>query len=115
MSKLDDLTKRIDDLQAVVMQQNAEIKSLCSEMIYNYVDSNMPEFARPIIAALVHVGVIKGINDKGELGFKYSDLRSIVIDYRAGAYDKALNVTRDASGNITSSPTVEAFKKELGL
>lgn len=84
------LLKKIATLESLIEINKEEIYNIKSEMIYNYIDDNMPDFARPIIKALVEVGVLKGVNDKGELGLRYRDLRNIVMKYRAGAYDTVL-------------------------
>lgn len=56
------------------------------EMIYNYIDNNMPEWARPTIQKLVNKGLLKG-NEKGELGLNDTMLKLLVINDRAGLYD----------------------------
>lgn len=55
------------------------------EMIYNYIDENMPEWARPTIQKLVDKGLLKG-NEKGELGLNDTMLKIFVINDRAGLY-----------------------------
>lgn len=55
------------------------------EMIYNYIDKNMPEWARPTIQKLVDKGLLKG-NEKGELGLNDTMLKIFVINDRAGLY-----------------------------
>lgn len=56
------------------------------EMIYNYIDENMPEWARPTIQKLVDKGLLKG-NEKGELGLNDTMLKLLVINDRAGLYN----------------------------
>lgn len=65
-----------------------EIKALREEntpMIYNYIDNNMPEWARPTIQKLVDKGLLKG----GENGLNLNEdlMRMFVINDRAGLYD----------------------------
>lgn len=55
------------------------------EMIYNYIDDNMPAWARPTIQKLVNKGYLRG-NDKGELGLTFDMLRMFVVNDRAGLY-----------------------------
>ena len=55
-------------------------------MIYNYIDDNMPEWARPTIKKLVDKGWLKG-NDNGELELSDDMLRIFVVNDRAGMYD----------------------------
>lgn len=66
----------------------AEINALREEktpMIYNYIDDNMPEWARPTIQKLVNKGLLKG----GEEGLNLNEelMRMLVINDRAGLYD----------------------------
>ena len=56
------------------------------EMIYNYIDENMPQWARPTIQKLVDKGLLKG-NEKGELGLNDTMLKIFVINDRAGLYN----------------------------
>ena len=54
-------------------------------MIYNYIDENMPEWARPTIQKLVEKGFLVG----GESGLNLTEemLRIFVVNDRAGLYD----------------------------
>lgn len=61
------------------------IDKLANPMIYNYIDNNMPEWARPTIQKLVDKGILQG--DENGLGLTYSDLRYLVWNDRAGLYD----------------------------
>ncbi len=63
-----------------------EIEELKNKMIYNYIDDNMPEWARPTIQKLVDKGYLKG-NEEGELGLTDEMLRIFVVNDRAGLYD----------------------------
>ena len=54
-------------------------------MVYNYIDKNMPEWARPTIQKLVGKGILVG-NEKGELGLSDNDLKQFVVNDRAGIY-----------------------------
>ena len=62
------------------------VKKLETPMIYNYIDENMPEWARPTIQKLVDKGYLKG--DGNGLGLTDELLRILVINDRAGLYDK---------------------------
>lgn len=53
-------------------------------MIYNYIDENMPEYARPTIQKLVNKGLLKGSG--GGLNLTDDLLRLLVINDRAGLY-----------------------------
>lgn len=74
----EELVQKVSGLQAVV-------NSLSQPMIYNYIDDNMPEWAREAVQAAVDNGIISGTGSG--LGLTYSDLRTIVREYRAGLYD----------------------------
>lgn len=56
------------------------------KMIYNYIDDNMPEFARPTIQKLCNKGILKG--DSTGLNLTYDMLRIFTILDRAGVFDK---------------------------
>lgn len=61
------------------------ITQLENPMIYNYIDKNMPVWARDTIQKLVDKGIIKG--DENGLGLNYSQLKLLVILDRAKAFD----------------------------
>lgn len=75
-SQYNELNRRIDDL---------EYELRYSEMIYNYIDDNMPEWARPTITKLVEKGWLTG-NENGELELNDNMLRMFVVNDRAGLY-----------------------------
>ena len=60
-------------------------KEVQKEMIYNYVDDNMPEWAQPVVQKLIDKGALKG-NEKGELQLTYNMLRMFEINDRMGLY-----------------------------
>lgn len=55
------------------------------EMIYNYVDENMPEWARKTVQKLVDKGYLKG-DESGKLGLNDTMLKVFVVNDRAGLY-----------------------------
>ena len=57
-----------------------------ADMIYNYMDENMPDWAKPTIQKLIDKGALKG-NEKGELMLTGTMLRMFVIHDRMGMYD----------------------------
>lgn len=72
---------------AVYRQQIAAVMAvLQSTMIYDYVDDNMPEWARSAVTAAMQSGAVNG-DEGGRLGLSYKDLRSISREYRQGLYD----------------------------
>lgn len=58
-----------------------------AQMIYNYVDENMPEWARNTVQKLISNGYLKGDAD-GKLGLTHDMLRMLVIIDRTGVFDK---------------------------
>lgn len=76
---------KFNKLVDVVSTLQTTIDKLANPMIYNYIDKNMPEWARPTIQKLVDKGILQG--DENGLGLTYSDLRYLVWNDRAGLYD----------------------------
>ncbi len=65
----------------------SEQKEGGADMIYNYMDENMPDWAKPTIQKLIDKGALKG-NEKGELMLTDVMLRIFVANDRMGLYDK---------------------------
>ncbi len=65
----------------------SEEKEGGADMIYNYMDENMPDWAKPTIQKLIDKGALKG-NEKGELMLTDVMLRIFVANDRMGLYDK---------------------------
>ncbi len=63
----------------------AKVDKLSHEMIYAWVDDNMPEWARPTISKLVDKGYLKE-DEEGKLMLNDNMLRILVILDRAGAF-----------------------------
>ena len=83
--KFNELVGIISDLRIAIDKLGDRITALENPMIYNYIDENMPEWARPTIQKLVGKGALVG-NEKGELGLSDSDLKQLVINDRVGLY-----------------------------
>ena len=95
----EDLTmSQYTELKELIEKQAAEIADLKNinkqlvnvvqtTMIYNYVDDNMPSWARPAVQAAMDCGAVQG-DEQGRLGLSYKDLRAIVREYRCGLYNK---------------------------
>ena len=64
---------------------NARLREVEHPMIYNYVDYNMPEWARGTIEKLRRKGALQG-NENGELELTDDLLRMLVINDRMGLY-----------------------------
>lgn len=58
-----------------------------TEMIYNWVDDNMPEWAKDSITKLTNKGYLKG-DEEGKLNLTHDMLRLLVILDRTGIFDK---------------------------
>ncbi|MBQ3573608.1 MAG: hypothetical protein IJA16_03300, partial [Clostridia bacterium] len=85
MSQYEELKELIENLSDKVNDIAEDVRVLKNPMIYNYIDDNMPEWARPTIQKLVEKGYLRG----GEEGLNLTDdmLRLLVINDRAGLYD----------------------------
>lgn len=85
MTQYDELKSLIaakDEIINTMGQEIAELKKAVYEpMIYNYVDSNMPEWAREAVSWCVENGIIKGTGDG--LGLDDKDLRICAMIRRA--------------------------------
>ena len=85
MSQYEELKNEIKQLTETVKILATELQDMKNPMIYNYIDENMPKWAREAVRKAVDKGILKG-EDEG-LNLTYSDLRTIVREYRAGLYD----------------------------
>ena len=68
-------------------QKLTEQKEVQEEMVYNYIDENMPDWAKPTVQKLIAKGALKG-DEKGKLMLTGTMLRLFVIHDRMGVYDK---------------------------
>ena len=97
----EDLTmEQYNELKSLIEKQAAEIADLKNinkqlvnvvqtTMVYDYIDENMPDWARTAVQAAMDCGVIQG-DEQGRLGLSYKDLRAICREYRCGMYNKLL-------------------------
>ena len=77
--------KKFNALVEAVERLQATVDKLSNPMIYNYIDKNMPDWAKPTIQKLGNKVII--IVDENGLGLTYSDLKQLVWNDRAGLYD----------------------------
>lgn len=63
----------------------ARLAAIEGKMIYNYVDKNMPEWARPTVQKLVDKGLLRG-DENGELHLTDEMLKMFVVCDRAGVF-----------------------------
>ena len=85
MNQYDELKGMIGELTDTVKELAVKIHNLESPMIYNYIDENMPEWARPTIQKLVDKGILKG--DENGLNLTEDLMRILVVNDRSGIYD----------------------------
>ena len=76
---------KFNELVNAVSNLAEKVDKLTNPMIYNYIDDNMPEWARPTIQKLVDKGILKG--DENGLNLTEDLMRILVINDRAGIYD----------------------------
>ena len=90
--------EQYNELKNLIEKQAAEIADLKNinkqlvnvvqtTMVYDYVDDNMPDWARPAVQAAMDCGAVQG-DEQGRLGLSYKDLRAICREYRCGLYNK---------------------------
>lgn len=79
-----------EELKSIISKQDAEIKAMRAKLskvdtyIYNYIDDNMPDWAKPTIKKLVDKGVLAG-NEQG-LNLNNLMMRILVILDRVGVF-----------------------------
>ena len=71
---------KFNELVNAVSNLAEKVDKLTNPMIYNYIDDNMPEWARKAVKWAVDSGIIKG--DGSGLNLDDKDLRYITILYR---------------------------------
>lgn len=74
-----------EELKALLSGLSNRISKIENKMIYNYIDKNMPDWARPTIQKMVDKKILVG-DEKGELGLTDEMLRTYVILDRAGTF-----------------------------
>lgn len=84
------MSKEYDELKAELTAVKSEVAKLNNPMIYNYIDENMPDWARPTIQKMMEKGLLKG-DENGCLGLTDELLRVFVTNDRAGVYDHNWN------------------------
>lgn len=76
-----------EELKTMIGNLTAEVIKLKNPMIYNYIDNNMPDWARPTIDKLYNKGFLKG-DANGCLNLDMGMLRILVVLDRSGVFDK---------------------------
>ena len=78
---------KFNELVNAVAELSAKVDKLKGNqpMIYNYIDSNMPDWAKPTIQKMLNKDLLQG-DENGRLGLTDEMLRIFVINDRAGVY-----------------------------
>lgn len=80
MAQYEELKNEITQLTETVKVLATELHDLKHPMIYNYIDKNMPEWARSAVSWAVENGILNG--DGSGLNLDDKDLRFITMMYR---------------------------------
>lgn len=83
------ITGQKTESEELTMGQYEELKQeiqAAKPMVYDYMDKNMPEWAKPTIQKLMDKDLLQG-DEKGRLGLTMDMLKVFVINDRAGLYD----------------------------
>lgn len=75
-----------EELKKMISDNSKRIEKLENPMIFNYVDKNMPEYAKSTILKLIDKGFLKG-DSSGNLNLTNEMLRILVILDRSGTFD----------------------------
>lgn len=81
--------QEVNNEENLTMGQYEELKRMIQAqqpMIYDYMDDNMPSWAKPTIQKLMDKGFLVG-DDEGRLGLTMDAIRIFVANDRAGLYD----------------------------
>lgn len=81
--------RQLTESEELTMGQYEELKQEIAEvkpMVYDYMDNNMPEWAKPTIQKLMDKGVLVG-DEQGRLGLTMDMIKVFVINDRAGLYN----------------------------
>ena len=77
--------EQLKALQEQVEHLTKLIKELAKPDIYDYIDENMPEWARKPVQAAVDKGILKGDKANG-WGLTYEDLKVLTWMHRTGIF-----------------------------
>ena len=80
MAQYEELKNEITQLTETVKVLATELHDLKHPMIYNYIDNNMPEWARAAVSWAVENGILNG--DENGLNLDDKDIRYITMMYR---------------------------------
>ena len=84
MAQYEELKNRMDEMSAnltnIINDMDAKLEKITNPMIYNYIDNNMPEWARSAVSWAVENGILNG--DENGLNLDDKDIRYITMMYR---------------------------------
>ena len=83
--KFNAMVESFEKFTQIIDKLADRITRLENPMIYNYIDENMPEWARPTIQKFVDKGLLRG--DENGLHLTDGNLKQLVINDRAELYD----------------------------
>lgn len=83
-SMIGSLSENISAIKRDIDRTADRVTKLEQPMIYNYIDNNMPDWAKPTVQKLVDKGILHG--DENGLNLDENILRLLVINDRAGLY-----------------------------
>nr|DAM70740.1 MAG TPA: hypothetical protein [Caudoviricetes sp.] len=75
-----------DEIIDIMGKEIQELKEATTPVIYDYIDENMPDWAKPTIQKMKDKGFLQG-DEEGRLGLTMEMLRLFVTNDRAGVYD----------------------------
>lgn len=73
---------RYEELKSENEALKKRISRLENPMVYDYIDDNMPQWAREAVKWCVDNGIIRGTDDEGRLGLNDNKLWQCVVMYR---------------------------------
>lgn len=76
-----------EELKSAITALNDKVENIITPIIYDRIDSNIPDWARTTVDKLYDKGYIKG-DEKGNLNLDNNMLRILVILDRSGVFDK---------------------------
>lgn len=71
MAQTDEILSRLDDIES-------RLNNIENSMVYNYMDENMPEWAKATLQKLIDCGALNGTGEN-ELGLTLDIIRTLVI------------------------------------
>lgn len=87
MTQYEELKTMINNLSKSLDKTADRVTKLENPIIFDYVDKNMPEYAKPTIQKLLDKGFLKG-DTSGNLNLTNDMLRMLVVLDRSGTFDR---------------------------